>query len=67
MGAVSTSNLETIARCLTLLRKRADGKHARQAAFRKLSRNYSVAEAVSRAKLFSDVSPAQFRIVRMPG
>ena len=47
--------------------KHADGKQARQTAFYKVSRRISATEAVSHAKLFSDVNPAQFRIVRMPG
>lgn len=42
-------------------------KSARQAAFSKASSHLSVAKAVSRAKLISEVDPAEFRIVRMPG
>ena len=42
-------------------------KSVRQAAFNKAASHLSVAKAVSRAKLISDVDPAEFRIVRMPG
>lgn len=42
-------------------------KSARQAASGKVARHLPVAKAVSRAKLISDVNPAEFRIVRMPG
>ena len=42
-------------------------KSARQAAFSKLAMRLSVEKAVSGAKLISDVDPAEFRIVRMPG
>ena len=42
-------------------------KSARQAAFNKANSHLPAAKAVSRAKLISDVDPAEFRIVRMPG
>lgn len=42
-------------------------KSARQAAFGKVASHLSVTKAVSRAKLISDVNPAEFRIVHMPG
>jgi len=42
-------------------------KSARQSAFSKMASHLPVAKAVSRAKLISDVNPAEFRIVRMPG
>lgn len=42
-------------------------KSARQAAFSKVASHLSAAKAVSRAKLISEVNPAKFRIVRMPG
>lgn len=45
----------------------ASGKEARRAAFGKAVSQMSAAEAVSRAKLISEVDPAAFRIVRMPG
>lgn len=45
----------------------SDGKSARQAAFDRAVRQLSVAKSVSQAKLISDLNPAEFRIVRMPG
>jgi hypothetical protein len=42
-------------------------KSARQAAFGRAISQLSVAKAESQAKLISDVNPAEFRIVRMPG
>ena len=42
-------------------------KSVRQAAFNKAASHLSVAKAVSRAKLISEVNPVEFRIVRMPG
>lgn len=42
-------------------------KSARQAAFSKAASHLPVAKVVSRAKLISEVNPAKFRIVRMPG
>lgn len=42
-------------------------KSVRQAAFNKVAGHLSVTKAVSRAKLISEVDPAEFRIVRMPG
>lgn len=45
----------------------ASSKEVRRAAFGKAVSQMSAAEAVSRAKLISEVDPAAFRIVRMPG
>lgn len=42
-------------------------KSARQAAYSKAVSHLSVAKAISRAKLISEVNPDEFRIVRMPG
>lgn len=42
-------------------------KSARQASFSKMASHLPAAKAVSRAKLISDVNPAEFRIVRMLG
>lgn len=42
-------------------------KLARQSAFSKVVSHLSISKAVSRAKLISEVNPAEFRIVRMPG
>lgn len=47
--------------------KPAYSKSVRQAAFSKAASHLSVEKAISRAKLISEVNPAQFRIVRMPG
>lgn len=47
--------------------KRSYSKVARHAAFIRLANHLPVAEAVSRAKLISEVNPAKFRIIRMPG
>lgn len=48
-------------------RQPSDGKSARQAAFDRAVSQLSVAKAVSQAKLISNLNPAEFRIVRMPG
>ncbi len=42
-------------------------KAARHAAFSKKASHLPVAEVVFQAKLISEVNPAEFRIVRMPG
>jgi hypothetical protein len=47
--------------------KRSSRKGARQAAFNELASHLPVAEAASRAKLISEMNPAKFHIVRMPG
>lgn len=50
-----------------IVAKSSYSKSARQAAFIEAGSHLSVAKAVSSAKLISDVNPAEFRIVRMPG
>lgn len=50
-----------------IVAKSSCSKSARQAAFSEVGRHLSVAKAVSSAKLISDVNPAEFRIIRMPG
>jgi hypothetical protein len=50
-----------------IIAKSSYSKSARQAAFGEAGRHLSVAKAVSSAKLISDVTPAEYRIIRMPG